>query len=156
VRPAVVAATALGLGRWPWAPGTLTSAVVTLAAYILRWPGPAGLALAGVLVALGGVAAASAAERELGTDAASITIDEAAGMLLTLAAAPRTPAAYALGFALFRAFDILKPPPVRGLQRLAGGLGVVADDVAAAAYAAALLLLPRLMGLQHPWLTGAS
>ena len=156
MRPAVVVATTLGLGRWPWAPATLTSAAVTIAVYALGSLDPIALAVAGLAVALVGVPVASAAERVLGRDAGAITIDETAGMLLTLAAAQRSPAGYLLAFILFRVFDILKPPPVGALQRLPGGLGVVADDVAAAAYSAGLLLLPHWLGLELPWLAATS
>ncbi len=156
MRPAIVAATTLGLGRWPWAPATLTSAVVTIIVYALGSPGPIALAVAGLAVALAGVPVAGAAERVLGRDAGAITIDETAGMLLTLSAAHRSPAGYLLAFILFRVFDILKPPPVGAFQRLPGGLGVVADDVAAAACAALLLLLPRWLGLEIPWLAATS
>jgi phosphatidylglycerophosphatase A len=156
VSPAVVAATTLGLGRWPWGPGTFTSAIVTLAAYALRRPGPLGLGLAGAATALAGALVATAAERELGRDAGAITIDETAGMLLALAAAPRSPFGYLMAFALFRAFDILKPPPLDALQRLPAGIGVVADDLAAAAYAALVLLALRLVGPHVPWLSGVS
>lgn len=156
----LLAATTLGLGCWPWGPGSLTSAAVGVAAYLVGPPGPVALLLASAATAVGGAYAAGAAERELGPDAASITIDEAAGMLLALAAAPRSAAGFALAFLLFRVFDIVKPPPLLALHRLSGGLGVVADDVAAGLYAAALLLLGRLaaglLGLDLPWLTGTS
>ncbi len=154
--PSLLLATTFGLGRWQWGPGTLTSAAVTVAAYVLCRHGSLWLGVAGLAVAILGVPVATAAERTLGRDAGAITIDEAAGMLLALAAAPRTPAAYALAFFLFRAFDIVKPLPVAGLQRLPGGLGVVADDVAAALYTALVLLLPRWLGLEIPWLSSTS
>jgi phosphatidylglycerophosphatase A len=52
------------------------------------------------------------------------------------------------GFALFRFFDILKPFPVRQLERLPGGVGVIADDVGAGLYAlAGLVILQRLSGI---------
>jgi phosphatidylglycerophosphatase A len=152
----LVAATTCGLGRWPWGPGTLTSAAVTIAVYALPLSDPVVLAAAGLAVAATGVPVAAAAERALGRDASAITIDEAAGMLLTLSAAPRSPGAYVLAFILFRVFDILKPPPLAALQRLPGGLGVVADDVAAAVCAALVLLLPRWLGLQLPWVGATS
>jgi phosphatidylglycerophosphatase A len=144
-------ATTFGLGRWPWGPGTLTSAAVAAAAYVICRHDPLWLGAAGMALALVGIPAATAAERALGRDAGAITIDEAAGMLLTLAAVPRAPAAYALAFLLFRAFDIVKPPPLGALQRLSGGLGVVADDVAAALYAALILALPGWLGCEIPW-----
>jgi phosphatidylglycerophosphatase A len=154
VTPALVLATAFGLGRWPWGPGTLTSAAVAAAAYVLCRHDPLWLGALGIAIALLGVPIATAAERALGRDAGAITIDEVAGMLVTLVAVPRAPAAYALAFLLFRALDIVKPPPVGALQRLSGGLGVVADDVAAALYAVLILSLPRWLGLEIPWLSG--
>jgi phosphatidylglycerophosphatase A len=130
--------------------------VVAVAAYALCDQGGLWLAAGGLLVASLGVPVATVAERTLGKDAGAITIDEAAGMLLTLAATPRTPAAYVTAFLLFRAFDILKPPPVAGLQRLPGGFGVVADDVAAALYAAVVLVIARRLGIEIPWAAGTS
>jgi phosphatidylglycerophosphatase A len=154
VTPALLLATTFGLGRWPWGPGTLTSAVAAGAAYALCRHDPLWLGVLGIAIALLGVPVATAAERALGRDAGAITIDEAAGMLVTLAAVPRTPQAYALAFLLFRALDIVKPPPVGALQRLTGGLGVVADDVAAAVYAGLILSLPGWLGLEIRWLSG--
>ena len=152
----MLVATTFGLGRWPWGPGTLTSAAVAAVVYLLGPPAPLGLLLAGVVVGGAGVYAAGAAEIELGRDAGAITVDEAAGMLLTLAFAPPTAAGFGAAFLFFRAFDILKPQPVFALQALAGGAGVVADDVAAGLYAGALLFLPRVLGLHLPWLFGSS
>lgn len=149
---ALLAATTLGLGRWPWAPGTVTSAAVGTTAYVAGPPPPWGLLAAGLAVGALGTWAAGAAERELGPDASAITIDEVAGMLIALAAAPPTPAGYALAFLLFRALDILKPRPLRALHRIPGGLGVVADDVAAGLSAGVLLLLLRAAELPLPWL----
>lgn len=139
-----LAATVLGLGRLPGG-GTVTAALVCVAALIPEGPGPLAFLAAGVAVSVSGAFAAEIAERELGHDAPAITVDEAAGMLLTLAAAPPAPWAVLVAFLSFRAFDILKPPPVAALQSLPGGLGIVADDVAAACYAALLLLLLRLL-----------
>ena len=61
-------------------------------------------------------------------------IDETAGQLITLIAAPLTWKSFLTGFILFRAFDIVKPPPVRQLERLPEGTGIVVDDVAAGLY----------------------
>ena len=47
----------------------------------------------------------------------------------------------AAAFAAFRVFDVAKPPPIRRIERLPGGWGVMADDLAAALYAAACLWL---------------
>ncbi|MBA2565209.1 MAG: phosphatidylglycerophosphatase A, partial [Gemmatimonadetes bacterium] len=91
-----------------------------------------------------------------GRDAPSITLDEAAGMLLALAAAPPTRGGFLVAFFLFRALDILKPPPASSLQRLPGGWGVVADDLAAGVLAGGVLLLPRVIGWRPAWLFGTS
>ena len=71
-----------------------------------------------------------------------IVWDEIAGMYVTLLAAAPTLTAWALGFLLFRAFDIVKPWPIRDLDhRLGGGSGIMLDDLVAALYAAILLAL---------------
>ena len=69
-------------------------------------------------------------------DPSAIVIDEVAGQWLALVALPVDPLAYFLGFALFRLFDIAKPWPVSWADRhVAGGLGVVLDDLLAGALA---------------------
>jgi phosphatidylglycerophosphatase A len=60
-----------------------------------------------------------------------VVIDEVAGQLITLIAVPVSWKSLLLGFILFRAFDIVKPPPVRSLERLPLGTGIVLDDVGA-------------------------
>lgn len=80
---------------------------------------------------------AGRAERALGEhDSPRIVIDEIVGFWVAAAGLPREWAAAALAFALFRVFDAWKLPPYRWLERLPGGLGVVADDVGAGAVAA--------------------
>ena len=75
-------------------------------------------------------------------DPGEIVIDEVAGQWLTLAFVPLDPLMYGTGFLLFRFFDIVKPWPVRMIDRLVkGGLGIMLDDIAAAIYAAVCLLL---------------
>lgn len=156
MRIAVLAATLLGLGRWPWAPGTLTSAVTAAAAYLLGPPPARVLAAAGLAVAAPGAWAAHLAERELGRDARAITVDEVAGMLVALAGAPPTPAGYAAAFLLFRVFDVLKPWPAGRLQDAPGGVGVVADDLAAGVLAAAVAALPAMLGVYVPGFSAAA
>jgi len=96
------------------------------------------------VVALG-VFCAGYAERFWGEDAKRITIDEFAGMLITLMGLPTEWWVYLTAFVAFRAFDVLKPPPARQLEALPGGWGVVADDVAAGVYANLLLRLVQLV-----------
>ena len=136
-------ATAAGVGFAPIAPGTAG----TLAAVPLAWA-LAGLPIAWyalVALALGlvGVAAAAAADRAWGTeDSGRIVIDEVVGYLITVAAVPRDRwVPLAAGVVIFRILDIAKPPPIRSLERLPGGWGVMADDVGAGVVGGLLLWL---------------
>ena len=142
-----------GAGRAPIAPGTVGSAlaVVVLAALAIplgRWAAP----LLAILATGVGIAAADRVSRDLGAkDPGCVVIDEVAGQAMALAFLPLTPATAIAGFVLFRLFDIIKPPPCRRLERLQGGLGIMADDLAAGVYAnltlrAATLLAPAAFG----------
>ena len=73
-----------------------------------------------------------------------IVIDEIMGYLITMLWLPKTPLFIMLGFFLFRFFDIAKPPPIRLLERIKGGFGVVLDDVLAGVYANIILQIVRL------------
>jgi phosphatidylglycerophosphatase A len=70
-----------------------------------------------------------------------VVIDEVAGQLITLIGVPVTWKSLLVGFILFRVFDMFKPPPVRQLERLPEGYGIVIDDVAAGLYALAIMHL---------------
>jgi phosphatidylglycerophosphatase A len=146
---ATVIATFFGAGFVPRAPGTAGAAAAIPLAWLLdRW-GPPSYWLALVAVVGLGIWAADVYDEAWGThDARVIVVDEAAGILLTLAFVPRSPANLVLGFLLFRLFDIWKPWPVRWVDRhVGGGLGSMLDDLLAAAYAAALLLVVHRAGL---------
>ena len=142
-----VLATFFGVGLVPLAPGTAASAVVAVA-YGL---GLHGLSrpLYAILVALLFFAGKISAERyaaELGSpDPGRIVVDEVCGQLVALAAMPAGWLAAAVAFALFRFFDIIKPWPIRKLERLPGGWGIMADDVGAGLAAAALARLVLLV-----------
>jgi phosphatidylglycerophosphatase A len=72
------------------------------------------------------------AERVLGrSDPGQVVIDEVVGLLLTLALIPVGVRGALVGFALFRVFDIIKPFPCARLEKLGGGVGIMADDVMA-------------------------
>lgn len=97
-----------------------------------------------LLVNLLAVPLCTLAARQLGglKDPSAVVLDEAAAMplvLLVVAPEARTWLTLLAAFGLFRLFDITKLPPCRQLERLPEGLGVMADDWAAAAYAAAVL-----------------
>ena len=131
-----VVATAFGSGYSPFAPGTAGSAVGVLLFWPMagwRWPWQVGACLALLLV--GALAATRVAERVGLKDPGIVVVDEVLGQWVTLLALPFTPATAALGFLLFRAMDIVKPWPARDLERLPGGWGIMADDVAAGVYA---------------------
>ena len=94
-----------------------------------------------VVVTLIGIPASTIVARESGVeDPGHVVIDEVAGQAIALAFAPVFGWKYALaGFILFRAFDIIKPPPVRQLERLREGWGIMMDEVAAGLFALVLL-----------------
>lgn len=123
------------IGYWPVGPGTVAAALVTLGWW--AWSPPLvawlGVALGLCAASLG---SAGRAEKVLGTDDGRIVIDEAAGMAIALVGAPATAWGAAVGFVLFRAFDIGKPPPVNRMHDLHGGVGILLDDVVAGAMAA--------------------
>ena len=142
--PATWIATAGGAGLLPGAPGTWGSLVgVALAWVVVRLAGPTTLLLVALaLFALGCWAAERVSQATGIADPGFIVVDEVAAQALVLVIAPLTPAAYLAGFILFRIFDILKPWPIRLLDRkIHNGFGVMIDDVAAAIYAGALLFL---------------
>jgi phosphatidylglycerophosphatase A len=102
-----------------------------------RW----AVVVAAALVTFVGVWAASVVAREVGKkDPQIVVIDEVAGLLITMAAVDALSWQTLLaGFVLFRALDMLKPWPIRKLERLPGGWGIVMDDVAAGIVAAGVL-----------------
>ena len=118
-------------GYAPVAPATAGSAVVALIGWFLPVP-PLVVTLA--LLAVGTAVAvwiAGEAEKDLGHDAHPIVIDEVVGQSLALLFVPHTVIAFVAAFVLFRIFDVWKPLGAREIQRLPGGLGIVADDVIA-------------------------
>jgi phosphatidylglycerophosphatase A len=149
---------------WAWAIGTFFGAGLlkpgpgtygSIAALLL-WFGAAhafhattlalatGTAIAAIVATLIGIPAATVVARESGReDPGHVVIDEVAGQLIALIALPADWPHAILALVLFRLFDIFKPPPIRQLERLSGGTGIMLDDVAAGlfALAAAQILL---------------
>ena len=139
-------ATWFGCGYFPAAPGTVGSAAaVAIAWALLRYAGWRPLWFAGLAVAvsLPGIWAASETARQRKIeDPGLVVVDEVVGQWLALAgAATLNWKTLAAGFLLFRLFDIWKPWPVRQMERLPGGTGIVADDLMAGLYAALVLFL---------------
>ena len=150
---ATLVATFFGAGRLKPGPGTWGSlATLILWAVVSHllpaaWIFPANLFLAVLTVALGIPAATSVARATGIKDPQFVVIDETAGQLVTLLGAPLSWKSFLAGFILFRAFDIVKPYPVRQLERLPEGIGIVIDDVAAGLYALAVMQLLLHFGL---------
>lgn len=157
-RTGYLLAAGLGAGFAPIAPGTVGSleGVAIFLAIVAFHPGLSTLlavlaVVNGVLFAVG-VWASNCACRITGLeDPRLAVIDEVSGQLITLTPlvfwAPLSIPAVVAGFLLFRLFDIFKPYPIRKLERLHGGLGVMADDTLAGVYAAAVLCLGHIMRL---------
>jgi phosphatidylglycerophosphatase A len=100
------------------------------------------------LVVVAGIPAATQVARTTGLkDPQFVVIDEVAGQLIALIAVPVSWKSLLLGFILFRGFDIVKPPPVRQLEKLPEGAGIVIDDVGAGLYALAVMQIVLHLGL---------
>ncbi|MBN2206770.1 MAG: phosphatidylglycerophosphatase A [Candidatus Aminicenantes bacterium] len=136
-------ATFFGIGFAPLAPGTAASAavVVLYQAFLHRWPLPLLVGLLVAVVALGIWAAGRTAAILGRPDPRTIVVDEVAGQLAALVLCPADWIPVLIGFGLFRFFDIVKPFPIRLCERLPGGWGIMADDLAAGAAAFLLLRL---------------
>ena len=150
---ATLVATFFGAGRLRPGPGTW----VSLATVILwklassRIP-PADRAyatiIAAAVVTLIGIPAASRVARGSGLkDPQFVVIDEVAGQLVALIAVPLAWKSFLAGFILFRVFDMWKPFPIRRLERLPEGTGIVVDDLGAGLYALAVMHLLLHSGL---------
>jgi len=136
-RLAVLVATVAYSGYFPIAPGTVGSAAGLLV-YLLVWWTQSPILEAGLIVAVfaAGTWAATEAERFFGgIDPGPVVIDEVLGMLVTLAFMPVGLSTAIAGFVIFRIFDVIKPYPANRLERLHGGIGVMADDAMAGVYA---------------------
>jgi phosphatidylglycerophosphatase A len=139
-------ASGLGIGYVPFAPGTFGS----LLGLVLWALFPLSTIVQAALIALmfgAGAWSASVAERQLGaSDPAPVVIDEVLGMLVTLFMNPVGWMGALIGFFLFRLFDVIKPYPANRLERLAGGVGVMADDAMAGVYANIVLRTVVILG----------
>ncbi len=134
-------ATVFGSGHAPIIPGTFgTLAALPFAVAAAVWLPLWGYLLLTLAVTVAGIWAADRTAARVGLkDPGLVVVDEAAGILITLAGAPITCLSVAAGFVLFRIMDILKPFPARRLEALPGGFGIVIDDLFAGLYAAILL-----------------
>ena len=138
--------TLVGVGFWRPGSGTWASAITAgawwaVAHYLIpvrfQWIAATVLAWAVLII---GIPAAGIVARECEQeDPSHVVIDEVAGQLIALLAVPLRWQSVILSFILFRVFDIWKPPPLRRLERIEGGAGIVLDDVGAGLYALAIV-----------------
>lgn len=137
-------ATWFGCGLVPLAPGTAGTIGALPLYFLLRSHGPAVVFVAATFLTAIGIWAGGVVADDTGKhDPQIVVIDEVAGVLFALVAAGPSLGQVAIGFVLFRLFDQTKPFPARRLERLPRGWGIVLDDVAAGAWAAACLVALR-------------
>jgi phosphatidylglycerophosphatase A len=142
--PAHFIALGAGSGLVPAAPGTFGTLVAIPLALLLRaYASDAEFGAAIVILSIVGIWAAQVTGRNLGVpDHGAIVIDEIAAFLLVLYFAPPDWTHIAFAFAIFRLFDIFKPPPIRQFDAaIKNGFGVMLDDMLAAGYTLLVLSL---------------
>jgi phosphatidylglycerophosphatase A len=144
---ATLVATFFGAGCLKPGPGTWGSVATVLLWAAVSSLLPPGIRTLATLAAAAGVtligipAATRVARSSHVKDPQFVVIDEVAGQLVALIAVPLAWKSFLAGFILFRVFDILKPPPIRWLERLPEGTGIVVDDLGAGLYAFAVMHL---------------
>jgi phosphatidylglycerophosphatase A len=148
--PAFWFATWFGCGLVPKAPGTAGA----IGALVVAWPlafrygwQPLWFGILALAILWPAIQAATAVSLGTGAkDPQIVVIDEVVGQWITLAGATRlNPLSFLLALILFRGFDIWKPPPIRRIEQLPTGTGIVLDDVLAGVYGAVILyVLGRL------------
>ncbi len=148
--PAFWFATWFGCGLVPKAPGTAGAVGALIVALPLAfkhdWP-PYWFGILALVILWPAIASATAVSVGMNLkDPQIVVVDEVVGQWITLAGATRlNPQAFIFALILFRTFDIWKPPPIRRIEQLKGGTGIVLDDALAGVYGAAILyLLGRL------------
>jgi phosphatidylglycerophosphatase A len=141
------------IGYAPVAPGTFGSAAGLAVFVAVRGTGSVAVELAAIVLLFAiGLWAGTVAEHHFGgIDPGPVVLDEVVGMLITLALLPVNTTGAIVGFLVFRVLDVVKPWPSAGLERLPGGLGVMADDAMAAIYGN--LVMRGLIFLLPGWLT---
>lgn len=137
-----------GAGYAPVAPGTVASALTVLLLWLVPFTRAGLVVFLGAVIVLGTWAAQHAEAAIGGKDPGAIVIDEVAGMVLSVLVFPLTVPVLVVGFLFFRLFDIIKPFPAHGSQRIGGGVGVMIDDLIAGVYA---LLVVGLMRWALGW-----
>jgi phosphatidylglycerophosphatase A len=152
VKAAKLIATWFGCGYAPAGPGTAGSLAALVIAWLLvRYAGwqPLWFAVLALVATAPAIWAADVTARALNLkDPGLVVVDEVVGQWLALAGArPLNVKSWLGAFILFRLFDIWKPVPVRNLEKIPGGAGIVADDLMAGLYAALVLSLTGCFNL---------
>ena len=150
MRPALLVSTCFGCGYFPYAPGTVASAIIVLLCFALDGVGGwQSLILLTIVFSILGLAMSGRAARELNEeDPGCIVIDEAAGMALATVPATGSVIWFAVAFVGFRVLDIWKPGPVRMIERIGGSTGIMGDDLMAGGAVAIAIWLARF------WVSG--
>jgi phosphatidylglycerophosphatase A len=135
-RAVLFVATGFFIGTVPFAPGTFGSLIGLPVCFLLSHLNLLESVICILVFILFAMGIASAAEKIIKQrDPGQIVIDEIAGLMVTFAGLPFNLKTVLAGFIIFRVFDILKPFPIRMLERrVGGGSGIVLDDVLAGVY----------------------
>ncbi len=142
---ATLTATFFGTGLAEFGPGSVASAATVILWWgVTRWlpPSlqPSGAIVLALLAVAVGIPAATQVSRASGIkDPQFVVIDEVAGQFIALVFVPVSWQSLLAAFILFRGFDMVKPPPLRRLEKLPEGVGIVVDDVGAGLYALAVM-----------------
>ena len=136
---ALAVATVFGVGYVPFAPGTFGSAAGLALWALLPVSALAQACAIGAVFAIGAWSGSVAERHYERVDPSYVVIDEVLGMLITLFMIPVGWRGAVLGFLVFRVADVIKPYPADRLERVPGGVGVMADDAMAAIYANLIL-----------------
>jgi len=147
----ILLATFFYVGKIPRAPGTWGTLATIPVWFLLSKLNPLWYMTLTFIIVLVGIFASQVFEKHADRhDSKEIVIDEVAGFLIAMTWLPPTWQSVVAGFLLFRFFDIVKPPPIRQIdQRMQGGIGVMADDVAAGLI---VNLILQLVYTQTGWL----
>lgn len=135
------------LGYIPIAPGTFSSLLAVLFVALLKPSNPSYIIIIIFTLTIG-VVSADIAEKLFGIkDCQHIVIDEFAGFFVAMLFLPQKKGYLISAFIIYRVLDILKPPPLRKIEGLSGGIGIMADDIVAGIYTNIILEVWRLLTL---------
>ncbi len=133
-------ATFFGAGYSPRIPGTIGTVATIPLFLLIRGLSFLWYSAVVFVITLAGIYTSSEMEKEWGKDPSMVVIDEVAGFLVALVLRPRKWQTILYAFVIFRALDILKPPPIGTVdKKVKGGLGIMGDDLLAGGMTALIL-----------------